>query len=96
MRLDIYVNYCGTCEQAFRFYEQHLGGRITGIVRHGEQPNPALLRSRSTWPRVSSRLYASSMVIQRAYQRDNLAGRLETRLPCRRIERRQVTLLWIL
>lgn len=42
MRLDVYVNYRGTCEQAFRFYEQHLGGRITGIVRHGEQPNPAL------------------------------------------------------
>lgn len=42
MRLDIYVNYRGSCEQAFRFYEQHLGGRITGIVRHGEQPNPAL------------------------------------------------------
>jgi PhnB protein len=40
MRLDIYLNYRGTCEQAFRFYEQHLGGRITGIVRHGEQPNP--------------------------------------------------------
>ena len=40
MRLDIYVNYRGTCEQAFRFYEQHLGGRITGLVRHSEQPNP--------------------------------------------------------
>ena len=42
MRLDIYVNYRGSCEQAFRFYEQHLGGRITGIVRHREQPNPSL------------------------------------------------------
>ena len=42
MRLDIYVNYRGNCERAFRFYEQHLGGRITEIVRHGEQPNPAL------------------------------------------------------
>ena len=40
MRLDIYVNYPGNCEQAFRFYEQHIGGRITGIVRHGERPNP--------------------------------------------------------
>ena len=38
MRLDVYVNYRGTCEEAFRFYERHLGGRITGIVRHGEQP----------------------------------------------------------
>ena len=40
MRLDVYVNYRGTCEEAFQFYEQHLGGRITGIARHGEQPNP--------------------------------------------------------
>jgi len=40
MRLDVYVNYRGVCDQAFRFYEQHLGGRITGIVRHEEQPNP--------------------------------------------------------
>jgi PhnB protein len=42
MRLDIYVNYRGNCEQAFRFYEEHLGGRITGIVHHGEQPNPSV------------------------------------------------------
>lgn len=40
MRLDVYVNYRGSCEDAFRFYEQHLGGTITGMVRHGEQPNP--------------------------------------------------------
>jgi PhnB protein len=40
MRLDIYVNYRGTCEQAFRFYEQHLGGKPTGMVRHRDQPNP--------------------------------------------------------
>ena len=42
MRLDIYVNYRGNCEQAFRFYEQNLGARITGMVRHREQPNPGL------------------------------------------------------
>ena len=40
MRLDIYVNYRGNCEQAFRFYEQQLGGKITGMIRHREQPNP--------------------------------------------------------
>jgi PhnB protein len=39
MRLDVYLNYRGNCEEAFRFYEQHLGGRVTGITRHGEQPN---------------------------------------------------------
>jgi PhnB protein len=40
MRLDFYVNYRGTCEEAFRFYAQHLGGSITGMIRHGERPNP--------------------------------------------------------
>jgi PhnB protein len=40
MRLDIYLNYRGNCEQAFRFYEQQLGGRITGMIRHREHPNP--------------------------------------------------------
>ena len=42
MRLDVYVNYRGNCEPAFRFYEQHLGGRITGMIRHGERPNPGI------------------------------------------------------
>jgi len=42
MRLDAYVNYRGNCEEAFRFYEQHLNGKISGLVRHGEQPNPTI------------------------------------------------------
>ncbi len=40
MHLDVYVNYRGCCEEAFRYYEQHLGGKIVGIARHGETPNP--------------------------------------------------------
>lgn len=39
MRLDNYVNYRGTCEAAFRYYEQHLGGKITMMVPHGNHPN---------------------------------------------------------
>jgi PhnB protein len=42
MRLDVYLNYRGNCEQAFHFYEQHLGGKITGMVRHDDQPHPNL------------------------------------------------------
>jgi PhnB protein len=37
MQLSVYVNYPGTCEEAFRFYEQHLGGGITSMERHGAQ-----------------------------------------------------------
>ena len=40
MQLHTYLNYGGNCEQAFRFYEQHLGGKVTMLMRHGEQPNP--------------------------------------------------------
>ena len=41
MQLHTYLNYGGNCEQAFRFYEQHLGGKITFLMRHGEQPTPS-------------------------------------------------------
>ena len=40
MQLDVYVNYRGTCEEAFRFYEKELGGRMGDIVRHGDMPQP--------------------------------------------------------
>ena len=39
MQLHTYLNYGGNCEQAFRFYEQHLGGKIPMMMRHGDQPN---------------------------------------------------------
>ena len=41
MQLNTYLNYGGNCEQAFRFYEQHLGGHVTFLMRHGEQPGGA-------------------------------------------------------
>ena len=40
MKLLTYVNYGGNCREAFRFYEEHLGGQITMMMTHGEQPNP--------------------------------------------------------
>jgi PhnB protein len=39
MQLDIYLNYPGHCEKAFRFYEKHLGGKINLITPH-QQPPP--------------------------------------------------------
>ena len=37
MKLNTYLNFGGNCEQAFRFYEQHLGGEITMLMRRSEQ-----------------------------------------------------------
>ena len=55
MRLDTYVNYPGTCEQAFRFYEERLGGRITGMQRHADVPGspvPADWRNKIVHARI--------------------------------------------
>jgi PhnB protein len=40
MKLHTYLNYGGKCREAFRFYEEHLGGKILVMMMHGEQPNP--------------------------------------------------------
>lgn len=41
MKLYTYLNYGGNCRQAFDFYEEHLGGKITFITTHGEMPGPS-------------------------------------------------------
>lgn len=39
MKLYTQLNFPGTCAEAFRFYEKHLGGKITSIMRQNEAPN---------------------------------------------------------
>jgi PhnB protein len=40
MKLYSQLNFGGNCAEAFRFYEKHLGGEITMIMRQNEMPNP--------------------------------------------------------
>ncbi len=44
MRLNTYLNYGGNCAEAFRFYEQHLGGKITMMTKHGDAPGQSQAR----------------------------------------------------
>jgi PhnB protein len=44
MRLYTYLNYGGNCADAFRFYEKHLGGKITMLMKHGEAPDQSQVR----------------------------------------------------
>lgn len=37
-KTDIYVNYPGICKQAFEFYAERLGGKITMMLHHPEAP----------------------------------------------------------
>jgi PhnB protein len=39
MKLHTYVNFAGKCTEAFRYYEQHLGGKIGMMMTHGQAPD---------------------------------------------------------
>jgi PhnB protein len=39
MKMTTYVNFPGTCAEAFRFYETHLGGTIGMMMTHGQAPD---------------------------------------------------------
>ncbi len=39
MTLNTYVNFAGTCAEAFRYYEHHLGGRVSMMMTHDQAPD---------------------------------------------------------
>jgi PhnB protein len=39
MKLYTQLNFGGNCEEAFRFYEKHLGGKIMMMMRQSEAPD---------------------------------------------------------
>lgn len=41
LKLYTHLNFGGNCEEAFRFYEKHLEGRITMIMKASELPAQA-------------------------------------------------------
>ena len=41
MKLYTQLNFGGNCEEAFRYYEKHLGGRITMLMRVKDLPPAA-------------------------------------------------------
>ena len=38
MKLYTHLNFGGNCDEAFRFYEKHLGGKITMVMRKSDLP----------------------------------------------------------
>jgi len=38
MQVDPYLLFNGNCEEAFKFYEKLLGGKIDGMMTHGNSP----------------------------------------------------------
>jgi PhnB protein len=44
MKLNTYVNFAGTCAEAFRFYEKHLNAHVGMMMTHGQAPDQATAR----------------------------------------------------
>src|SRR5215212_323223 len=63
MKLDIYLNFAGNCEQAFRFYEQHLGGKVTMMMTHGQGPNAAALSAEQKGAILHARMELGGIVL---------------------------------
>ena len=57
MKLHAYLNFGGDCKQAFEFYEKHLGGKITVMMNHNQQPGlnevPANWKEKVMYARMS-------------------------------------------
>jgi len=66
MRLDVYVNYPGTCREAFEFYEQQLGAKIRMLMTHGEGPNAANLSAEQRKEVLHARLELAGTVVMGA------------------------------
>ncbi len=39
MKMTTYINFGGNCADAFKFYEQHLGGRVLFTMLWGQMPD---------------------------------------------------------
>jgi PhnB protein len=59
MKVDIYLNYGGNCREAFEFYAEHLGAKITSIVTHAQVPQG----SANAGPEWSEKILHAGMVI---------------------------------
>ena len=41
MKMNTYINFRGTCAEAFRYYEKHLGAKVGMVMTHGQVPDPS-------------------------------------------------------
>jgi PhnB protein len=41
MKLNTYVNFGGNCADAMRYYEKHLGAKVSMMMSHAQSPEPS-------------------------------------------------------
>ncbi|HXJ88655.1 MAG TPA: VOC family protein [Candidatus Binatia bacterium] len=43
MKMNTYVNFAGTCTEAFQYYEKHLGAKVGMMMTHAQLPGSSRL-----------------------------------------------------
>jgi len=61
MKVHTYLNFNGNCAEAFRYYEQHLGGTPGMMMKHGDNPDP-----RRLGPEMKDQVLHAQMTIANA------------------------------
>jgi PhnB protein len=56
MKLNTYVNFAGTCAEAFRYYEKHLGGKLGMVMTRGELPDQSQVKKEARGAVVHARI----------------------------------------
>ena len=62
MKLFTHLNFSGNCAQAFRYYEQNLGGKILALMKQSEAPG-ASLNSEGEDPVLHARMELGGTVL---------------------------------
>jgi PhnB protein len=45
MKMNTYVNFSGSCAEAFRYCGKHLGGKVGTMMTHGQSPDQSRVKS---------------------------------------------------
>ena len=59
MKVSFYLNFSGKCEEAFRYYEQQLGGKVLSTMRWKQMPDA----DKHTPPGMSEKVLHSAMTV---------------------------------
>jgi PhnB protein len=62
MKLFFHLNFAGNCAQAFRYYEQNLGGKILALMKQSEAPG-AIRNSEGADPVLHARMELAGTVL---------------------------------
>lgn len=44
MKMNTYVNFSGSCAEAFRYYEKHLGAKVGTMMTYGQSPDQSRVK----------------------------------------------------